>query len=439
MHVVGVGGAGMSGLARLLHERGCVVSGSDAHDSPVLGALAASGIHVRVGHAGGRDEYDVITWSPAIASDNVELVEAAARGATLVSRAEALADLVDQQATIGLTGTHGKTTATSMMSHVLAAAGRDPSRLVGADVTGLGANGHWGPDGLVLEVDESYGTFERLAPVALGLLNVEADHLDHYGTADHLESAFARLLERTTGPVVAWDERGTRRVGALVARDVVWVGTDEQDWRVRDVALSRQKSSFTLEGPERLTIHLAVTGAHNVADAAVVAVLAHESGIASTAIVEGLARFVGAPRRFEYRGRWRDADVYEDYAHLPGEVRAALAGARAAGYADVTVVFQPHRYSRTERLADAFADSFVDASRVIVTDVYAAGEENPGGVSGRLVLEAITRAHPDARCTYVANLSDVVDALGALDASGDALVLVGAGDVGSLASTLVAP
>lgn len=438
MHILGVGGAGMSGLARLLCERGCVVSGSDAVESPALAALAAGGVRVSVGHAPRGDHYDVVTWSPAIASDNVELVDALARGAQPMTRAEALADLVNQQPTIGLTGTHGKTTATSMMAHVLAAAGRDASRLLGADVIGLGTNGHWGPDGLVLEVDESYGTFERLAPAALGLLNVEADHLDHYGSAANLEAAFARLVERTTGPVVAWDEEGNRRVSRLIAREVVWVGTAQSAWRVRDVVLSRREASFTLEGAERLSIRLAVTGAHNVADAAVVAVLAHESGVASSSITDGLARFVGAPRRFEFHGRWRDADVYEDYAHLPGEVRAALAGARAAGYRDVTAVFQPHRYTRTLHLADAFADAFDDAARVIVTDVYPAGEANPGGVSGRLVADAIRRAHPEARCTYVAELRDVLGALGAFEDAGDAIVFVGAGDVGGLALTLVA-
>jgi UDP-N-acetylmuramate--alanine ligase len=428
----------MSGLARLLLESGCLVSGSDAHDSPALRALADAGVHVSVGHAAvlARDA-DVITWSPAVALDNVELVEASSRGARLLTRGEALADLVSHQPTIGLTGTHGKTTATSMMALVLASAGRDVSRLLGAPVTGLGPNGHWGPDGLVLEVDESYGTFETLAPAALGLLNVEADHLDHYTTAANLDAAFARLIQRTSGPVVAWDDEGARRVGALVTRDVVWVGTGDVDWRVRDVVLERRAASFTLRGADALSIRLAVTGAHNVADAAVVAVLAYESGVASASILDGLARFVGAPRRFEFRGRWRGADVYEDYAHLPGEVRAALAGARAAGYRNVTAVFQPHRYSRTLHQVDAFADAFSDASRVIVTDVYGAGEANPGGVSGRLIADAITRSHPELDCTYVAQLGDVTHVLESLEAPGDALVFVGAGDVGELATTLV--
>ena len=438
VHIVGVAGAGMSGLARLLSERGCVVSGSDAAASPVLDDLSAHGIRVSVGHdAAHLGDVDVVTWSPAVASDNVELRTAVERGATALARAEVLADLAESQRTIGLTGTHGKTTATSMMAQVYAAAGRDPSRLVGAAVRGLGPNGHWGPDGLLLEVDESYGTFDLVRPAALGVLNVDVDHLDHYGTSANLEAAFARLIARTAGPVGAWDDPGVRRAVTQARRDVTWVGSNGSEWRVGDVVLARRAAHFTLTGAARLTIDLAVTGLHNVADAAVVAVLALATGVDERAVVEGLARFEGAPRRFEFRGRWRGADVYEDYAHLPTEVRAALAGARAAGYTNVTAVFQPHRYSRTRHLAEDFADSFVDAQRVIVTDVYAAGEPDPGDVSGRRVLDAILRVHPLVACDYVDNPRGALAALVALEDPGDAVVLIGAGDIGEIAGDLV--
>ena len=438
VHIVGVGGAGMSGLARLLHERGCVVSGSDASSSPVLDELAVSGVRVAAGHGvENLAAADVVTWSPAVSRDNIEVRTALERGATALSRAEVLAELAEAQVTIGLTGTHGKTTATSMISHVFAAARRDPSRLVGAAVRGLGPNGHWGPDGLLLEVDESYGTFELVRPAALGVLNVDVDHLDHYGTAANLEAAFARLMNRTTGPVVVWDDPGARRAVAISGRDVIWVGPSAEQLRVANVVLERRAAYFTLTGAQRLEIALAVTGAHNVADAAVVAALALAVGVDAAAVVDGLARFEGAPRRFEFRGRWRGADVYEDYAHLPGEVHAALAGARAAGYANVTAVFQPHRFSRTRHLADSFADSFVEAQRVIVTDVYAAGEVDPGDVSGRLVLEAIRHAHPQTVCDYVDDPRSALRALRALEDPGDALILIGAGDIGEIASDLV--
>jgi UDP-N-acetylmuramate--alanine ligase len=220
VHVVGIGGAGMSGLARLLVGAGALVSGSDLADSSSLEALRSSGVRVALGHdALNARDADVVLWSPAVASDNVELVAARAGGALLLSRAEVLAELARARPVIGLTGTHGKTTATSMMVHVMAAARRDAGRLLGADVLGVGANGHWGSGEVVVEVDESYGTFALMAPSALGLLNVEADHLDHYGTLAALESAFAELIERTSGPVVIWSDDagvGVSRVSARV-------------------------------------------------------------------------------------------------------------------------------------------------------------------------------------------------------------------------------
>ena len=336
IHVVGVAGAGMSGLAILLAERGAIVSGSDLVDGEIFEQLRARRVTTFVGHDARHVEgADVVLWSPAVAPDNVELVAARAAGAELLSRAQVFRELAATSRVIGLTGTHGKTTATSMMVQVSLAAGRDDGWLVGAPVLGVGANGHWGHDDLVVEVDESYGTFSELRPYALGLLNVEADHLDHYGTLQDLEAAFRDLLERTTGPVVVWgDDAGARRVLSGVSRDVVKVGLSSRaPWKVSEVALERRSSSFRLRGPsEMIDVSLRVTGAHNVANAAVVAVLARALGVDRDAVARGLSNFVGAPRRYQYRGAWRGVDVYEDYGHLPGEIAAVLAATRAAGY-----------------------------------------------------------------------------------------------------------
>ena len=328
VHIVGIGGAGMSGLARLLHEMGCVVSGSDAQYSMTLEELAAAGIEVRAGHdASQMGEVDVALWSPAINAENVELIAAQRQGAALMSRSEILQLLSQRQSVVGLTGTHGKTTATSMMAMVLHSEGLDYSRLIGAPVLGLGANGHYGEDGLVLEVDESFGTFGLLSPYALGLLNVEADHLDHYGDVQTLERAFVDLVERTSGPVVAWiDDPGASRVVERCSREIIKVGRGAScDWRVENEQVFRRGSTFQLvsEG-RRLDIELAVTGAHNIANAAVVAALALPLGVSEESVVTGLARFQGAPRRFQFRGSWSGVDVYEDYAHLPGEIAATL-------------------------------------------------------------------------------------------------------------------
>ncbi|MGA2294365.1 MAG: UDP-N-acetylmuramate--L-alanine ligase [Acidimicrobiales bacterium] len=440
IHIVGVGGAGMSGLALLLSEMGCVVSGSDVTASPVLDSLKAAGVQVDVGHDGSHGSgAQVVLWSPAVREDNVELIAARERGATLLSRAQVLKRLSSMQPVIGLTGTHGKTTATSMMVHVLRAGGRDDSRLLGAPVNSVGANGHWGSGSLVLEVDESYGTFALLAPFALGLLNVEVDHLDHYGTLQNLEEAFARLLVRTTGPVVAWgDDEGARRVSDASGREVILVGAAPQFvWRVDDVSLSRRGCTFTLVGPhERLDLALRVTGLHNVANAAVVAVLARSLGVDGPAVIDGLAAFEGAPRRFQFLGRWRGVDVYEDYAHLPGEIAATLAATKSIGYERITAVFQPHRVTRTINLAPQFAAAFGDATTVVVTDIYRAGEDNPTGVTGEIIANHIRLSGPDASCAYGATFSDVVEILEVAHDRSDVILLLGAGDIADVAGQL---
>ena len=442
VHVVGVGGAGMSGVARLLHEMGCRVSGSDRATSPVLDELSAAGIQIHLGHdaANGYDA-EVVLWSPAVRVDNVELVAARSRGAQLVARASALAELAQHQPVVGLTGTHGKTTATSMTAHVLHAARRDDSRLLGAPVVGVGANGHYGTGSLLLEVDESYGSFALLHPFALGLLNVEADHLDHYGSLLELEAAFTQLLERTSGPVVVWaDDPGARRVATRVERSVELVGRDvSATWRVSAEALHRRGATFRLTGPtQELEISLLVTGAHNVANAAVVAVLGLALGLAPMEVIDGLAAFRGAPRRFEFRGRWRGVDVYEDYAHLPGEIAATLESTRAAGYERITAVFQPHRVTRTVALAAAFPDSFASAHHVAVTDIYTAGEENPSGVTGAVIATGLDEVRDPGVSCYAPTFRDVLEVLERWHDVSDVVVLLGAGDIGALAARLVA-
>jgi UDP-N-acetylmuramate--alanine ligase len=306
-------------------------------------------------------------------------------------------------------------------------------------VLGVGANGHWGQGDLIAELDESFGTFSELAPFAIGLLNVEADHLDHYSNLAGVEAAFAELLARTGGPVVAWGEdAGNVRVLAALQREIVRVGTSTgSDWRVSDVELERRRASFVLRGKgESLAISLRVTGAHNVANAAVAAVLARTLGISKEAVVAGLSNFVGAPRRFQYRGAWRGVDVYEDYAHLPGEIAATLEATRAAGYERVMVVFQPHRITRTLALLEQFAPAFRGARHVVVTDLYSAGEANPTSVTGEVVAEALARYDRSIDTLYRAELADVVASLGALVGDSDVILVLGAGDVGSLVEML---
>ncbi len=439
VHIVGVGGAGMSGVARFLLEEGWSVSGSDANDSSVLRELEDAGVEVYRGHdARHGANAALVLWSPAIGPQNVEIVSARERGARLLTRGEFLADVAQRSRVIGLTGTPGKSTATSLMVTGSRAAGRDDARLLGTPVRGVGANGHYALGDLILEVDESFGTLGLLSPFALGVLNVEADHLDHYGTLESLEEAFVALLERTSGPVVVFDDPGARRVAARARRDVVTVGFDAgATWRVSDVALARRTSSFSLvTEAERLDVSLRVTGRHNVANAAVVATLAREIGLSSEAIVQGLGDFLGAPRRFEYVGKWRSADVIDDYAHLPGEVAATIAAALAAGYQHIGVVFQPHRYTRTEKLAKEFASSFEGASLLFVTDVYGAGETNTSMVSGELIVDAVRGSRPSFLLDYTPTFDEVIARLDDVREGLDLLLVLGAGDVGTIVSRL---
>ena len=440
VHIMGAGGAGMSGLARLLAGAGVDVSGCDEHASHALSSLASDGVRVSVGHDESHvDGIDVLTWSPAVSAHNEELLAGRRSSVRMMPRSSVLAALADARAVIGLTGTHGKTTSTSMMVHVMAAAGRDCARLLGADVRGVGANGAWGDAELIMEVDESYGSFAELTPYALGLLNVEADHLDHYGSLDALDAAFGQLIDRTTGPVVAWtDDPGAARVVRGTERLVVSVGTaDDAQWRVDHATTARRRAAFTLRGPkDSIDVVLRVAGLHNVSNAAVVAVLALSVGVDVAAVQRGLAAFEGAPRRFEFRGTWDGVDVYEDYAHLPGEIAATLAATRAAGYERITTVFQPHRVTRTLALATAFAPAFDDAANVVVTDIYDAGEPNPTGVTGQIVADAIALRPRSGTTTYCRRLDEVPATLATMRALSDVIVFVGAGDVATVVETL---
>ena len=428
---MGVGGAGMSSLAVLLSEWGCEVSGCDVANAATLAQLRGLGVHVEechdvthVAHA------QVVLWSPAVPQDHPELESARRAGATLMPRRDVLAELSTQMRLIGVTGTHGKTTATSMLVHICAAARRDDARLLGAPVRGVGFGGHWGPDDLICEVDESYGAFSKLTPYALGLLNIEADHLDHYGSLANLESAFVEVMTRTLGPVVVWsDDEGAARVASQVPRNVVTVGTSSQvRWRLVDEKLERQRARARLVGPQELEIDLGVTGRHNLTNAAVVAVLAMELGIAGEFVTDGLRHFVGAPRRFEHVATWRGIDVIDDYAHLPAEIAATVSAAQSAGYHRIVALFQPHRVSRTRSIGADFAPAFDNVDELVMTDIYRAGEENPEGITGEFLADFV-KARAQTSVTYAASLRDASEVLEGTSRDKDLLLILGAGDV----------
>lgn len=441
VHVVGIGGAGMSAIATVLAGMGHRVSGSDLKASAVTERLQAHGISVTIGHHESHvDGADLVTHSPAVPEHNVELAAARRLGVPVARRASVLAAIAAIRRSIAVAGTHGKTTTASMLALVLVEADLRPSFLIGADVNETGTNAVWDiGEWLVVEADESYGSFGSLRPEIALLTNVEPDHLDYYGTFDSLTDAFGHYLAGAAVRVVSADDPVAASLGEEHgARSVGW--SAEATYPMSDVVTGRSSVAFSLAGPDGPLgrIELAVPGVHNARNAAVAIAGALAAGAPFAAAQSALARFAGVPRRFEFRGEAGGVTFVDDYAHLPSEVRATLAAARAGGWPRVVAVFQPHRYTRTVALAGSFAGAFDDADLVFVTEVYSAGEAPVPGVSGRLVADAVAAARPGPQVVYVSSRDELTAAVGAMLRPGDLCVTLGAGDLTTLPDALLA-
>ncbi len=442
VHVVGIGGAGMSAIATVLHAMGHVVTGSDLKSSGVTDRLGQAGIGVTIGHAAANvGPAELVTVSSAIPDTNPEVVEARRRGITVLSRAESLAAIASLRRCVAVAGTHGKTTTASMLALLLVEAGLRPSFLIGGDVNEIGTNAVWDEgEWLVVEADESDGSFLSLVPDIAVVTNVEADHLDHYGSFDAVRSAFEAFLTSARGHrVVGGDDRVAAEIGRSTGADTVGTAPDSTV-RMVDIELARSSLAFTLvdhSGRPLGRLSVPVPGLHNAKNAAVAAVAALAAGVPFESLARALARFAGVARRFEFRGSTNGVTFVDDYAHLPSEIRAALAAARNGGWPRVVAVFQPHRYSRTAELWPEFGRAFADADEVVVTDVYGAGEAPVPGVSGRLVADAARREFPAMPVHYVAGRSDLRAAVGALLQPGDLCLTLGAGDLTSLPDELL--
>ena len=435
VHIVGIGGAGMSAIATVLARMGHQVSGSDLRESAVLERLRGQGVDARVGHSAEHlpTDLDAVVVSTAIPASNPEIVEATARGVPVLRRADALRSLVATRRAIAVAGSHGKTTTSSMLALVLRSAGWHPSFLIGGDLNEVGTNaafddGEW----LVVEADESDGTFLELAPEATILTNVEPDHLEHYGGFTALVDAFESYLASVPGPrVVCADDEIAGDLARRSPGTATYGWAEDADYRVHGHSSDRRGSRFTVEhhGEMLGVIELPVPGRHNALNAMGAVALAREIGVPFDAIARGLGGFGGVARRFQFRGEIDGVTLIDDYAHLPSEVRAMLSAAREGGWRRVVAVFQPHRYSRTEKLWQDFADAFVDADAVVLTDVYAAGEAPRPGVSGRLLVHAVLDAHPATSLTYLPRRADVVRHALANARAGDLVLTLGAGDL----------
>lgn len=441
VHFIGIGGAGMSALAKVFLERGASVSGSDLKRSSATTMLEAIGAEIAIGHnAANIGEADTVVVSSAIPESNPELVAATGSGRTVMSRGEALALVLRGHRSIVVAGTHGKTTTTSMVVSVLIANGLDPTYLVGGGLNDVGTNARSGSSDIaVAESDESDGSFLLLEPTIAVITNVESDHLDHWGDLGAIEDAFVRFCELVDPDGTIIVPRGIsilERV-ALGSRSVLSFG-DTGDVRAEAIEPTTSGMSFLLAiSGATAPVELRVPGVHNVQNALAAAAACSAAGLETSAIADGLSAFRGVERRFQIRGDAAGVTVVDDYAHHPTEVSATLAAGRAGRWHRVVAVFQPHRYSRTEAFAGSFGGAFAEADRVIVTDIYGAGEQPVPGVTGKLIVDSICEQLPGKRVAYIPHRDDLLAYLQTTVEHGDLVLTLGAGDINSIGEQLL--
>jgi UDP-N-acetylmuramate--alanine ligase len=444
VHVVGVGGAGMSGIATVLAAMGHTVTGSDQADSSGLQRQRERGIAVTVGHAAANvGSAEFVTASTAVPATNPELAEASRQGIPVLRRAEILAAICATRRTLAVAGTKGKTTTTAMLASILIGAGWDPSFLVGGDLPGVGGGARWSAasEWLVVEADESDGTFLELPAESVVVTNVEADHLDRYGSMAALKAAFATFIGQAPGRrVVGVDVAEAAEVVAAMDVPVRTYGTTAGvDVRITDVRSGRDRTTFNVvRGGRPLgPVDLAMPGLHNARNACGALALALELGVTFEVAAAALAGYRGVARRFDWRGERAGITYVDDYAHLPSALSAVLATARRGGWGRIVAVFQPHRYTRTEALHAEFGPVFADADVVVVGGIYGAGEEPLPGVTGELVAEAVRTSCPQVELHYVPERAELAAAVASLLRPGDLCLTLGAGDVTTLAAELL--
>jgi UDP-N-acetylmuramate--alanine ligase len=445
-HFIGIGGAGMSGIALVLAGRAARVTGSDLKESRYTRALSRAGVEVHIGHdSANLGEPDVVVVSSAIPETNPELVEARRRALPVWQRAQMLAHLAGEQQTIAVAGTHGKTTTSSMIATMLYGLGEEPTFLIGGEVSAFGTNALAG-DGshFVVEADESDGSFMYLDPSVIVVTNIEADHLDHYKTLERVEETFVAFMQKAQGEgtlvVCADDKRLVELAATCGAGRVMTYGlTSDADACCRSVEPCGLGHRFEVTLPDGAVVQSTTSapGIHNVVNATACIATAYVLGLDCAKAGDALSGFAGVHRRFEEVGVVGGVTVVDDYAHHPTEVRATLLAASSLGFARVWVIFQPHRFSRTEALREEFGTAFVSAERIVLLDVYSAGETPIPGVSGRTVLDSVLRHEPRSAVAWLPHRIDVLRYLEPQLADGDLVITMGAGDVTSLGPELV--
>lgn len=439
LHFIGIGGIGMSGIAEVLLNLGYTVTGSDLRESPVLVRLREMGAKIWIGHGSDQvGEAEAVVTSSAIPAGNPELAEARRRKLPVIARGELLAELMRVRYGIAVAGSHGKTSTASICAAILGAGGKDPTVVIGGRVASIGSNARLGnSDYLLVEADESDGSFLELDPIIGIITNIDREHMDHYRSDEDLLKAFETFGNSVPfygAAIVCADDPRARYVAERIRRRCLTYGLREvspnADFVADQVELAGGRVSFQLDqaGECLGRFHVHGVGLHTVRNSVAAIAVGLELGLSPAQIRAGLDDFRGVDRRFQQRGVERGITVIDDYGHHPTEIRATLAAAASCGFRAINVIFQPHRYSRTEDLSAEFAQCFGQADRLWVIDIYAAGEDPVPGVSSpRLVGEILRAGH---RCVdYCPTMHDAVNrALGAVG-SGEALITFGAGNV----------
>jgi UDP-N-acetylmuramate--alanine ligase len=446
----------MSGIAELLANLGYAVTGSDAKLSPVTAHLASLGVRVAEGHDSANvGDADVVVYSSAVRPTNAEIVEATRRRIPVIPRAEMLAELMRLKYNVAVAGAHGKTTTTSMIALVLERGGLDPTAVIGGRLSAFGSSARLGRgDYMVVEADESDRSFLKLTPSVAVVTNIDYEHLESYRDFEDLQQAFVDFANKVPfyGSIVACADDGhVRQLLSAMTRRVISYGLDAPDahyrgvnvagagfdWRCTVVRDLRRTSRGDARGPVTLgEIVLHVPGRHNLQNALAAVAVGLELGVPFDRIAAALDGFRGAERRFEDHGEVRGVRVIEDYGHHPTEIAAVIAAARAALGRRLVVVFQPHRYSRTRRLLDRFGPALADADEIVLTDIYAAGEDALPGVSAETLADAIRR-QARAPVHLVKDVNDVPGAVARLAREGDVIMTLGAGSIGAASDAIL--
>jgi len=447
-HFVGIGGSGMSGIARIMVARGARVSGSDLHDSPSLNGLRALGIEVFVGHNAAQiSDAAIVIRSSAIPESNVEIQAARAAGIPVLERAQALAELMEGKQSVAVAGTHGKTTTTSMLTVTLQHCGFDPSFSIGATVRNSGTNAHHGSgETFIVEADESDGSFVAYRPTGAIITNIELDHVDNFADIREIDEIFLGFV-KTIQPqgflVICIDDEGNKRLlstlrsQSMPLLEIITYGEDlDADLKLDRLFVTGKEAGarVTFKGRVLGEMRLAISGRHNLFNAAAALATALKLGAPAVEAMEGLKLFTGARRRFEVKGVSKGITVIDDYGHHPTEIRATLETARiVAESGRVLTVFQPHRYSRTQAFASEFATSLALADHTYLLEIYPASETAIPGVTSSLIASKMNSDH----VTYEPSMPAVVEAVAQDAQPGDVIITLGAGDVSSLGKLIL--